>query len=236
MASAPVSGVSLSKPPTSPFWRFAYENSLMLVIGLLVVGTLMGQAVTGWHVYNEELAELGRAPLTFGAYLHSGHFLEATFENWESEFLQMGMFITLAVWLRQWGSAESKKLYEKEEVDRDPDPRRADAPWPVKKGGWVLWLYERSLAIAFFLLFALSLLLHARGGAEVESVERMSRGEAPIGTLAYMGTSKFWFESMQNWQSEFVSIVSITAFTIFLRQKGSPQSKPVDASHDETED
>ncbi|MBL9015678.1 MAG: hypothetical protein JNL83_15955 [Myxococcales bacterium] len=84
----------------------------------------------------------------------------------------------------------------------------------MKKGGWML--------------------LHARGGAEVESIERVSRGEEPIGTIAYMGTSRFWFESMQNWQREFVSIIAIVAFTIFLRQKGSAQSKPVDASHDET--
>ena len=225
-----------SKPPKSRLLRFAYENSLMLVMAVLIIGTLVGQAVSGWHVYNEELEQLGRASLSFGEYLTSGHFIEATFENWESEFLQMAMFVLLSVWLRQWGSAESKKLYEEEEVDREPDPNRKDAPWPVKKGGAVLWFYKSSLSITLFTLFALSMLLHARGGAEVESIERASKGEEPIGTLAYMGTSKFWFESMQNWQSEFVSILAIVAFTIFLRQQGSPQSKPVDASHQETED
>ena len=229
-------GMSLSKPPKSRILRFAYENSLMLVMGVLIIGTLIGQAVSGWHVYNQELEDLGRASLSFGEYLTTGHFLEATFENWESEFLQMGMFVLLAVWLRQWGSAESKKLYEEDDVDRDPDPSREDAPWPVKKGGLVLRLYRSSLSIAFFTLFALSMLLHARGGAEVESIERVSKGEPPIGTFEYMATSRFWFESMQNWQSEFVSILAIVGLTIFLRQHGSPQSKPVDASHDETED
>ena len=228
--------MSLKKPPKSRLLRFMYENSLMLVMGVFIVGTMIGQAVSGWHVYNDELEELGRAPLALGEYLTSGHFLEATFENWESEFLQMGMFVLLAVWLRQWGSAESKKLYEEEDVDREPDPNRKDAPWPVRKGGVILRLYKSSLAIAFFTLFVLSMILHARGGAEVESIERMSKGEEPIGTLAYMCTSRFWFESMQNWQSEFVSILAIVGLTIFLRQHGSPQSKPVDESHDATED
>ncbi len=228
--------MSLHSPPASRFKRFVYENSLLLVISVLALTTLVGQIVTGWHVNNEELTDHAMPTLGLGQYLASGHFLEATFENWESEFLQMGLFVLLAVWLRQKGSAESKKLYEEEEVDRDGDPSKQDAPWPVHRGGWILKLYRNSLAIAFFVLFALSMLLHAKGGAEEVSIEKLQHGEQPVGMWKFMTTSDFWFQSFQNWQSEFVSIVAIVGFTIFLRQKGSPQSKPVDASNTETED
>ena len=228
--------MSPRRPSSSRWKRVLYENSLLIVTTILVLLTLAGQTLTGWKVFNEELADLGRPELALGDYLFSGHWLEATFENWESEFLQMGMFVLLAVWLRQKGSTESKKLYGNEDVDRDGDPHRKGAPWPVRRGGIALRLYRNSLAIAFFTLFALSMGLHALGGAEVESIERVAKGEPPIGTLAYMATSKFWFESMQNWQSEFGSIIAIVGLSIFLRQKGSPQSKPVDESHDKTGD
>ncbi|MBF9221555.1 DUF6766 family protein [Hymenobacter ruricola] len=222
--------------PASPFWRFIYENSLLLVITAMVVLTLGGQFLTGWHDYNDELQEMGLAQLSAGQYFTSGHFLEATFENWESEFLQMGLYVLLTVWLRQKGSSESKKLYEEEEVDAEPDPTKKDAPWPVKQGGWVLALYKNSLSIAFFLLFFASFWLHAKGGAEVYSIEQVHDGKPPVDTLEYMATSRFWFESLQNWQSEFLSIVSVVGLSIFLRQHGSPQSKPVDAPYSETGD
>jgi hypothetical protein len=211
-----------------------YENSLLLVIGAFAMLTMVGQSLTGWSVYNQELEELRQLPLSLPDYLRSGHWLEATFENWESEFLQMALFVLLTVWLRQKGSSESKKIDELEEVDRDPDPRRKGAPWPVRRGGLVLVLYKNSLVIAFFVLFVVSLFLHARGGARVESIANLAHGEPAVSTREYLCTSKFWFESLQNWQSEFVSIVAIVGFSIFLRQQGSPQSKPVDESHDAT--
>lgn len=220
--------------PASPFWRFLYENSLILVILLLTLGTLGGQFLTGWHDYNDELQDLGLAQLSAGQYFHSGHFLEATFENWESEFLQMALYVLLTVWLRQRGSSESKKLYEEEEVDAEPDPAKPDAPWPVRQGGLVLMLYKNSLSIAFFGLFAMSFYLHARGGAEVYSIEQVHDGKPVVSTWEYMATARFWFESLQNWQSEFLSILSIVGLSIFLRQHGSPESKPVDAAHGET--
>jgi hypothetical protein len=226
----------MKRPPKSRFSRFLYEHSLLLTMFVLVLACLGGQTVTGWHVYNEELEELGRPALALAEYVRSGHWLEATFENWESEFLQMGMYVLLAVWLRQKGSSESKKLYETEDVDRDGDPTREGAPWPLRRGGIVLHLYRNSLSIAFFALFALSIALHAYGGAEVESIERVAHGKPPVGALAYVGTSRFWFESLQNWQSEFVSIVAIVGLSIFLRQQGSPQSKPVDESSATTGD
>lgn len=224
------------QPPSSPLLRFLYENSLLLVGFALVLATMVGQTLTGWHDYNGELEQMQLAPLTLGQYLGSGHFLEATFENWESEFLQMGVYVVLTIWLRQRGSSESKKLYEDEEIDQEPDPTKPDAPGPVKRGGWQLALYRRSLSLAFFLLFFGSVWLHARGGAEVYNIEQQHQGKPTVTLLEYMGTSRFWFESFQNWQSEFLSIVAIVGLSIFLRQHGSPQSKLVDASHDETGD
>jgi len=221
-------------PPKSGIIRFLYENSLLLVGLLLVLSTLVGQVFTGWYEYNADLEEMGRQPLALGQYLGSGHFMEATFENWESEFLQMALYVMLTIWLRQRGSSESKKLYEKEEVDQEPDPTKEDAPSPVKRGGWQLALYRRSLSIAFFLLFFGSVWLHAKGGAEVYSIEQQDEGKPPVSTLAYLKTSRFWFESLQNWQSEFLSIVSIVGLSVFLRQHGSPESKTVDAAHRET--
>jgi hypothetical protein len=224
--------MTATTPPSSPLRRWAYENSLLLVPGLLMIATLAGQAITGWHVHNDERLDMSVGSLSFASYLTSGHFLEATFENWESEFLQMGLYVLLTIWLRQKGSSESKKLYEEEPVDAEPDPEREGAPWPVRRGGVALWLYERSLSIAFTVLFLASLLVHAHGGVEVYNLEN---GEL-LTMWQYMGTSQFWFESLQNWQSEILSIIAIVGLSVVLRQKGSPESKPVDTPHGETEE
>lgn len=224
------------KPSDSRLVRFLYENSLSLTITFLTLITIVGQALTGYKVYLDELEQLKLPGIPFLEYLHSGHFIEALFENWESEFLQMGLYVVLTIKLRQKGSSESKKLYKKEEVDREPNPNKKDAPWPVKQGGLLLKLYEHSLSITFFLLFFGSFYLHALGGMEVYNLEQQDQGKETVDVLGYIATSQFWFESLQNWQSEFLSIVSIVVLSIFLRQKGSPESKPVDASNSETED
>lgn len=215
--------------------KFLYENGLSLLLLFITILTLLGQLVVGWHEFNNELSDYGRAPYTFGDYLTSGHCIEAVFENWESEFLQMGLYVILTVSLRQKGSSESKSLDSEEEVDREPSPTRKGAPWPVRKGGWVLALYKNSLSIAFFLLFGLSFFLHAVGGVKQYNAEQALMGKAEhLSLLEFLGTSEFWFQSLQNWQSEFLSVLSVVVLSIFLRQKGSPQSKPVDAPHAET--
>ena len=158
-------------------------------------------------------------------------------ENWESEFLQMFLFIVLTACLYQKGSAESKKLDEEEEVDRDPrqSKHKKDAPWPVRKGGLVLKLYENSLSLAFLLLFLASFFAHAAGGAREYNQDQAEHGSAErVTTLGYLATSRFWFESLQNWQSEFLAVGLMVVLTIWLRQKGSPESKPVDAPHGQT--
>lgn len=214
--------------------KFFHNNSLSLVFLLLFVLALAGQFFTGYAHNNKEREEEGQGPLTLGSYLQSGHFIQATFENWESEFLQMALFVLLTIFLYQKGSSESKKCEGEEEVDREPSPTRKGAPWPVRKGGFILAIYKHSLTIALLILFLLSFLLHLYGSLKNENEQLAVKGMPAESLGQYIKESRFWFESFQNWQSEFLSVFAIVILSIFLRQKGSPQSKPVDASNDET--
>ena len=143
------------------------RNSLSLTMFALFLLLLWGQSVAGHRTYNEDQRDHGRPPIGYVSYLTEGHFIEADFENWESEFLQMSAFVVFTVFLRQRGSPESKKLVGREPEDKDPDRARhgTHVPWPVRRGGFVLRLYENSLSIALFLLFVLSLMLHALGAS-----------------------------------------------------------------------
>ena len=200
----------------------------------LFVFALVGQIVTGLSVYNKDQIEHRQPPVSIGQYLTSGHFGEAVFENWESEFLQMGLFVLLTVALRQKGSPESKSLDGNDAVDREPDPNRPGAPWPLRAGGLAATLYANSLVLALFALFAFSFALHVVTGAAEYSAEQVAHGGSAVSPLQYLTTSQLWFESFQNWQSEFMSIGALVVLAIFLRQKGSPESKPVDAADSET--
>jgi hypothetical protein len=215
------------QPPSSAgLWR---ENGLsILLIGLFVV-CLIGNAVTGQRHENAERHSHGKEPISLREYVAGGAFLESVFENWESEFFQMGLFVILTVFLRQKGSSESKPLVE--EPDQiDPGP----APGPVKKGGLALALYRHSLSLAFLALFLVSFAGHAVAGLAAYNEERHSHGLATAPLAEYVGSSQFWFESFQNWQSEFLAVGLIVILSIFLREDGSPQSKPVRAPHGQT--
>lgn len=214
-------------------YSFWYRNGLTIAFMALFICTWVAQALTGLNVHNEELTESGKPSLSFLEYLGSGHFISATFENFESEFLQMALYVILTVKLRQIGSAESKSLDQKEEVDRDPKPSK-DAPSPVNKGGWLLKIYSNSLSICFLLLFLTSWYLHFYGSWQDHNVEQNLKQLPRESMLDYVCNANFWFETFQNWQSEFLSVASIVFFTIYLRQKGSPESKPVDSPHMET--
>lgn len=212
---------------------FFYRNSLSIIFICLFILTLAAQAVTGFYEHNEELLSENAMPISWVTYLQSGHFVSATFENFESEFLQMFLYVVLTVKLRQIGSAESKKIDEEEEVDREP-VASDKAPWPVRKGGWILKLYANSLSLVFLLLFLVSWALHFYGSLRDYNVEQVA-SQKPVATMIdYIGQPRFWFETFQNWQSEFLSVAAIVVLTIFLRQKGSPESKPVDAPNMET--
>jgi hypothetical protein len=217
--------------------RVLRENGLSLVLFAMFALTLgVGQITAGWLDSNKDNALHGKPQESLSEYLTSPHFLEATSENWESEFLQMGVYVMLTVFLFQKGSSESKDPSESHPVDRDPRRCRNKriAPWPVRRGGWILTLYEYSLSLAFIVLFLLCFFLHGVSGCENYNDELREHGQPALTVAAYMGSSRFWFESFQNWQSEFLAILSMVVLSIYLRQRGSPESKPVDAPHFQT--
>jgi hypothetical protein len=215
------------------FWR---NNSLSLVLGFLFAASMVGQTWAGWFDYNADALLHGSHPVTLGSYLLSGHFWEATGENWESEFLQMSMFIVLTCFLRQKGSPESKRIDVVEDVDLDPHrfTGNPDVPWPVRRGGWVLRIYENSLGFVFVILFLISITMHAVGGLAEFNEEQQGHHRPPIAITQYVGSSRFWFESFQNWQSEFLSLLAMVIGTVYLRQRGSAESKPLHAANSET--
>ena len=217
-----------ARPAQAGFWR---RNGLSIVLLALMLGSLAGQVVAGRAVLNEERGQHGLPALELGDYLRSGQFISATFENWESEFLQMGMYVLLTVWLRQQGSAESRPIdpaKEKENIEAGPKP------WPVRRGGWWKRIYAYSLSIALFSLFAVSMVLHLLGSWRQQLQERALAGRPPISLPDYLCTAQFWFESFQNWQSEFLAVLAIVVLSIFLRQDKSPESKPLAAPNRQT--
>jgi hypothetical protein len=212
------------------------NNSLSIVLFAMFLLTLGGQSYTGWASHNEEQRLHASPEMTYPDYLRSGAFGEAVFENWESEFLQMGFYVLLTIFLVQKGSSESKKNDGTEEIDDDPEKHRndRDVPAPVRQGGWRLALYRNSLGLAFILFFLISFFGHAITGAKAYSEEQVEHGGQAVGMLGYLATSQFWHESFQNWQSEFLAVFSIVVLSIWLRQWGSPESKPVHAPHGQT--
>jgi uncharacterized protein DUF6766 len=212
------------------------DRGLTLLLLVMFALFAVGQLATGLAEYNAEHSNHGHPPVTLRAYLGTGHPWEALFENWESEFLQMAVFVLLTTFLIQKGSPESRRPGVRELVDSDPRDfaNEPEAPWPVRRGGWVLRLYEHSLGLAFVMLFLGSWLGHALGGhAEYAADERL-HGQASATLRDYLTSSRFWFESFQNWQSEFLAIASMVWLGVYLRQRWSPESKPVHAPHAET--
>jgi len=216
--------------------RFLRYNGLSIVMFSCFAVFLFFHSCSGHVQHNEELVEHRQITLNYATYLGSGAFVESVFENWESEFLQMLAYVLLTIWLKQKGSPESKKLNQNEPEDEDPRRHRTDpnAPWPVRKGGLVLVLYENSLSIALLLLFVGSFVLHAYGGMRDQNDQLFYQGKHLISLFDYMSSAKCWFESFQNWQSEFLSVAVLVVLQIFLRQKGSPESKPVAESNSYT--
>ena len=214
--------------------KFLKNNSLSLVFFILFLLSLGGQVVTGLKQHNQEMEEEGGQQLNMEQYFTSGHFLQSTFENWESEFLQMALFVILTMFLYQKGSSESKDPEKEEEVDREPNSRRRNAPWPVKKGGLALAIYKHSLSYALTIIFILSFLLHWYGSLKDYNEQQILKHLPTETAFQYIRNSRMWFESFQNWQSEFLSVFAIVVLSIFFREKGSPQSKPVDAPDSET--
>lgn len=215
--------------------KFFKDNGLTIVLILLFLGSLIGQWLAGVHFENEQLIEHGEEPIGAIAFLSDPQFLSTVFENWESEFLQMSAYVVLTAFLFQKGSAESE----------DPDApsrdgrlshisRKRDAPALTRKGYAVRWLYAHSLGIALLILFAASFILHWLFSARLAADEAAMHGEAAKTFGQYLTSPQLWFESFQNWQSEFLSTAVLVVLSIWLRQKDSPESKAVTDPHEKT--
>ena len=206
------------------------------MLGMFFLAFAVGQVFTGLNEYNDEREHRGQSEIGAAEYLRSPHFIETTAENWESEFLQMFVYVFATAFLYQKGSAESKDPRKAHRHKGATRPVRPDSPWPARRGGWVLRIYEHSLSLAFFLLFLIAMALHARGGLRLYNEERLGAGEPAIGMGDYLSSSRFWFESFQNWQSEFLAIGSMVLLSIWLREANSPESKEVQTPHWENEE
>ncbi|MBE1529473.1 glycerol uptake facilitator-like aquaporin [Sphingopyxis sp. OAS728] len=215
--------------------RLLKDNGLTIILLLLFAASIIGQWLTGWHVALEDASRHGEPGLSLAAYTASPEFLAAVFENWESEFLQMSAYVVLTAMLIQRGSAESR--------DPDDPPRdenlavqatRPGAPSILRGGPVARALYARSLGIVLFLLFLLSFVLHWTQSAAAAANDAREHGEAVKSTIAFLVDPQLWFESFQNWQSEFLSTAVLVLLSIFLRQRESPESKAVAAPHAQT--
>ena len=215
--------------------RVLRDNGLSITMFGLFLVFLVAQSIAGHKANNSDNLQHGQPRESYVEYLTSGAFVEATFENWESEFLQMAAYVVLTALLIQKGSPESKDP-DGDKVDADPRGRQddPDAPGPVRRGGLVLTLYEHSLSLVLLGLFLFSMVLHALGGHAELNQQQLEHGEAPVSLWSFVTGSQFWFQSMQNWQSEFLAVAALTVLGIFLRQRGSPESKPVAAPHAQT--
>jgi len=208
--------------------KFLKENSLSIALFGLFFIFLIGLSITGYLHENEQLSDHRQPSISYSSYVVSGPFMEAVFENWESEFLQMGALVILTIWLVQKGSADSKKLQGDNEVDTSSRYAIiAAATWRKRAMGIKKALYANSLSIALFALFFVSFLLHAWSGVTTANQEALQHGQEQLGIWQYLVSAQFWFESFQNWQSEFLSVGVLIVLSIYLRQRGSPESKAI---------
>jgi len=219
--------------------RFVHENSLSIFFGVLFLATLLAQSFAGQHAFNADQLAHDATPVAWRDYVLSPEFGGAVLENWQSEFLQFTLFILATVWLVQKGSNESKRLDEAGlESDREqkvgPDAP-ANAPGPAKLArGFRRFAYENSLLLAMTTIFVLSWGGQSLNNWRAYNDDRREHGESSLRWSEYVVNADFWERSLENWQSEFLAVGTLAVFTIYLRQRGSPESKPVGAPHDET--
>jgi len=215
--------------------RFVRENGLSLFFLLIFVLALVGQAFAGHAEYNGQLRVDGYPPVSLGHYVTSSDFATDVAENWQSEYLQFFLYIMATVWLVQRGSSESKEL---DRAGTESDQRQkvggyatGRSPRWARTGGWRTGLYSRSLGLVMAVAFGLSWLAQSIAGVSAHNEERLRQLQDPISWSSYLASADFWSRTLQNWQSEFLAVASMAVFAIYLRQRGSPESKPVGAPH-----
>jgi hypothetical protein len=221
-----------------PMKQWLRENSLSLVFGVLFLAALVGQAFAGWHQFNAEQFAEGMGTVDFGQYVASADFAVDVSENWQSEYLQFTLYIFFTVWLLQRGSSESKELH-KAGLEDDKDQKigkhaEPDSPGWVKRGGWRTSVYSNSLVLVMVTIFLASWLVQSVAGWAAFNETRLEQLQDPIAWSAYLVNADFWARTLQNWQSEFLAVGTMVVFAIYLRQRGSPESKPVGEPHAST--
>lgn len=218
--------------------RFLRDNGLSLFFAAIFLLALFGQAVSGLARYNQDQLSSGADPVSFWAYVTSSSFAVDVAENWQSEYLQFFLMIVVTVWLVQRGSTESKKLdetgTESDEQQKVGRHARPDSPTWARLGGWRTAVYSRSLAAVMGLFFLGSLLAQSIAGRAAYNAEQLGQLADPVSWVGYATSADFWNRTLQNWQSEFLAVCSAVLFSIYLRQRGSPESKPVGAAHEAT--
>jgi hypothetical protein len=213
--------------------RFAKENSLSLFFLVIFLLALVGQAIAGHNLYNEEALAHKEPAIDFWRYVSSSSFGQAVMENWQSEYLQFALFALATVWLLQKGSPESKEL-DKAGTESDAEQKvgrhaEQDSPRWARVGGLRTAIYSNSLIIAMALVFAGSWFAHSVTGWTDFNQEQFDHGDPRVSWWSYVGSSQFWESTLQNWQSEFLAVGSFAVLAVYLRQRGSPESKPVGA-------
>ncbi len=217
---------------------FLRDNALSLVFGAMFLLTLVGQAISGTADYNAQQVVDGLEPVTLVEYVTSSSFGVDVMENWQSEYLQFFLYIFGTVWLIQRGSAESKKPGE-EGPESDKEQRigrhaQDDSPEWARTGGWRTAVFSRSLGLLMGGLFLLTWAASSVVGWAAFNGEQLGQRQDPVSWLGYLGEADFWNRSFQNWQSEMLAVGSMAVFSVYLRQRGSPESKPVGVAHAET--
>jgi hypothetical protein len=215
-----------------------FENGLSLFFGAIFLASLVGQSFAGQHDYNAEQLNHGSAPVSWLDYVLSPHFGGAVLENWQSEFLQFTLFIFATVWLVQKGSNESKKLEDVGIESKQKQQLEGFAPenaprWAKSRGAKRI-LYENSLLLAMTLVFFATWFVQSLNNWRTFNTEQLEHDGAAVSWGRYLIDPDFWEKTLQNWQSEFLAVGTMAIFTVYLRQRGSPESKPVGAPHDET--
>ena len=220
--------------------RFIRDNGIALFFGAILIASLVGQAIAGHAQYNNDQVAHGGGPVSFVDYITSGSFAADVMENWQSEFLQFSLFILATVWLVQRGSPESKKPGEEgresDRAQRVGGWAGRGAPAPARRpGGLLRALYENSLMLVMLSIWIGTWLAQSIAGHSAYNAQQLSQHEPTVSWLGYLGSADFWNRTLQNWQSEFLALGSMAVLAIFLRQRGSPESKPVGAPHDATD-
>lgn len=217
---------------------FLRDNALGLFFGAAFLLSLVGQAFAGRAEYNNELTAQDFEPVGLATYVTSSDFAVDVMENWQSEYLQFFLYIFLTVWLVQRGSPESKSPGregpESDEEQSTGSHAGPDSPRWASAGGLRGLLFSRSLGLTMGAIFLLSWLAQSVSGAAAYNEQRLQRLQAPVSWPDYLIGAEFWSRTLQNWQSELLAIASMAILSIYLRQRGSPESKPVGAAHDST--